>query len=111
MVLVGIFIILFFFVIARSYYRLAKRFHKNKALYTIAGLICYIVGMFGSSFILGFILGLMRSKSTWILDYVAILPIILGILACILWHKKLEKKWQREQIISESDILDDQVIT
>lgn len=111
MILSLIFFILFVVVIGGAFFRLAKRFNKNKWLYFFIGLGCYYAISAGVQWIVYipqfYELASENSNAYLINSLISFSPALLGILFCVWFHKRLEQKWKREGIISESDVLDD----
>ena len=87
---------------------MAKRFNKNKWLYFALGIGAYYIISSGLSTILQpIILSYFSVTDTLGLTLIGFAPAILGILFCVILHKKLEQQWKATSTISESDILDD----
>ncbi|OYU82011.1 MAG: hypothetical protein CFE23_01535 [Flavobacterium sp. BFFFF1] len=98
--------ILFIIFIGKYFYKLAEEFRQNKWLYAILGIVIYYAG----TAVAGVILGLMDAFFGLDIDWdntilMSIVALPFGIGACVLVYYLLRKKWQREYVIPEDEIL------
>lgn len=92
-------------IIASIFYKLAAKYNENKWTFAIASIAVY----FGSSFIIGIIIGAFSLIIDFDIDQISELTFTLisfasGITASYLFYKLLEKKWKKKAIVATDEI-------
>jgi len=107
--MLGLFLIYF---IGKSYFDLAVKHDKNKWLYALLGVIAYYAGEFIFAILYVVYLGFTDPIAIETINesLLGIISVPFGLLSCWGLYKFLEKKWNKPQSASESDILDDDII-
>ena len=103
------FSILIVYYIGKQFYKLAEKFNQKKWLYAILGVLAYYLGAIALG---GIVIGLIieffmnsdfESYSNTVLG-LFMMPI--GIVACVLFHYLLERKWKKSVIYIKDEIQD-----
>ena len=92
-------------IIASIFYKLAAKYNESKWTYAIASIAVY----FGSSFIIGLIIGVFSLIFDFDFDRINELTITLisfvsGITASYFFYKLLEKKWKKKVTVAKDEI-------
>lgn len=92
-------------IIASIFYKLADKYNENKWTFAIASIAVY----FGSSFLIGIIIGVFCLIMDFDIDQISdstitIASLIFGITCSYIFYKLLEKKWKKKAIIKIDEI-------
>lgn len=92
-------------VIASIFYKLADKYNENKWTFAITSIAVY----FGSSFVVGIIIGISCLIFDFDIDKISdstltIISFITGIICSYIFYKFLEKKWKKKVIVKIDEI-------
>lgn len=104
--------ILFLYFVGKYYYDLSLEFNKNKWGFSILGIAMYFFGTIAFGFCVGVSNALwdtttFSDDSGMLIEFIA-MPF--GILACWGTYRILKKRWTKNSISTDTELLDDQFI-
>jgi len=103
-------IVLIYFL-GKPFYDLSIKFEKKKWLFAVLGVVAYYAG----TFIGGFIIALGYEFSGNNIDdlddtLLGFMVLPLGLLAAYLYYQALKRKWEKQLVLTHSDVLDDELL-
>lgn len=94
------------YFIGKRFYDLAITHQKSPHLFGVLGVVSYYAGTFILGFVLVLLLGVDAIEEMDQL-FLGLAALPAGLLSCYIFYKVLENSWNKTQLSTHTDILDD----
>ncbi|WP_299835688.1 hypothetical protein [uncultured Tenacibaculum sp.] len=91
------------FSIGKTFFGLAKKYRKNRFVFTIIGVLSFVVGVIIYILIYAALINILPVLNRYIHEY---LSFAVGVLIAVLIHYLLEKKWKQYKNVDAEQAID-----